>query len=105
MHVVIFELEPNADRKDEYLEIAGTLRAELETVDGFISVERFESLGRPCKLLSLSTWRDETAIKNWRERASHKAAQDKGRKSLFDRYRIRVAQVVRDYEFQTSPWS
>ncbi|MBM85712.1 MAG: antibiotic biosynthesis monooxygenase [Rhodospirillaceae bacterium] len=104
MHVVIFEVEPNAEGREEYLEIAATLRAELETVEGFISIERFQSLVEPCKLLSLSTWRDEAAIKNWRDRASHKTAQDKGRKSLFEHYRIRVARVVRDYELDTSPW-
>ena len=105
MHIVIFEVEPSAEGKDEYLEIATRLRAELETVDGFISIERFESLVDPCKILSLSTWRDEAAIKRWRDRASHKTAQDRGRQSLFERYRIRVAQVVRDYELETSPWS
>ncbi len=104
MHVVIFEVEPTADGKAEYLDIASQLRNELEDVDGFVSIERFESLTAPGKILSLSTWRDEAAIRIWRERAAHQAAQDRGRVDLFERYRIRVAEVVRDYDLETSPW-
>ena len=104
MHVVIFEVVPTADGRDEYLDIAGRLRDELETIDGFIAIERFESLVQPGKILSLSTWRDEAAIREWRERTTHQAAQERGRNTLFEHYRIRVAEVVRDYELETSPW-
>jgi heme-degrading monooxygenase HmoA len=104
MHVVIFEVEPTEEGRATYLEIAGQLRAELETIDGFISIERFESLVTPGKVLSLSTWRDEASIQRWRDRETHRAAQDRGRDELFKRYRIRVADVVRDYELETSPW-
>lgn len=104
MHAVIFEAEPTAEGKAEYLDIAARLRAELDTVDGFVSIERFESLATPGKVLSLSFWRDEEAIRRWRERESHRAAQDRGRAALFADYRIRVAEVVRDYRRETSPW-
>jgi heme-degrading monooxygenase HmoA len=104
MHVVIFEVEPTEEGRATYLEIAGQLRAELETIDGFISIERFESLVTPGKVLSLATWRDEASIQRWRDRETHRAAQDRGRDELFKRYRIRVADVVRDYELETSPW-
>ena len=104
MHVVIFEVEPTEEGRASYLEIAGQLRAELETIDGFIAIERFESLITPGKVLSLSTWRDEPSIQRWREREAHRAAQDRGRDELFRRYRIRVAEVVRDYDLETSPW-
>ena len=104
MHVVIFEVEPTAGGRDEYLDIAARLRRELETVDGFVSIERFESLVQPGKILSLSTWRDEAAIQQWRETEPHQDAQERGRTALFERYRIRVAEVVRDYELETSPW-
>ncbi len=104
MHVVIFEVEPSAGNRDKYLEIAARLRQELEAVDGFISIERFESLVRPGKILSLSTWRDEAAIARWREHAGHRDAQEFGRTALFERYRIRVAEVIRDYALETSPW-
>ncbi len=104
MHVVIFEVEPTADGRDEYLDIAAQLRSELETVDGFVAIERFESLVQPGKILSLSTWRDEAAIRRWRETAPHLDAQERGRTALFERYRIRVAEVVRDYGLETSPW-
>lgn len=97
MHVVIFEVEPKAEGREPYLAIAAELRAELEKIDGFVSVERFQSLTNPAKLLSLSVWRDEAALARWRAHAQHRAAQDRGRSSLFRDYRIRVAQVLRDY--------
>ncbi len=104
MHVVVFEVEPVAGGRAEYLEIAARLRQELQNVDGFISIERFESLTQTGKILSLSTWRDEAAITRWREHAGHQGAQELGRSKLFKQYRIRVAEVVRDYEHGTSPW-
>lgn len=104
MHVVIFEVTPRDGATDSYLDIAGALRAELETIEGFVSVERFQSLTTPGKILSLSTWEDEAAIARWRSRANHRAAQDRGRDDLFERYRIRVAEVIRDYDRDSSPW-
>ena len=104
MYAVIFEVEPNPEDKVTYLEIAAQLRSELETIDGFISVERFQSLNNPNKLLSLSIWRDENAIMYWREKKSHQDAQNKGREKLFSAYRIRVAHVLRDYDLMSSPW-
>jgi heme-degrading monooxygenase HmoA len=97
MMVVIFEVEPDPARRQEYLDTAAALRAELEAIDGFISVERFESLSQPGKILSLSFWRDEEAVKRWRNLPSHRAAQALGRQSVFRDYRLRVAEVVRDY--------
>ncbi len=97
MIAVIFEVYPKDGRKDEYLEIAAHLRRLLDDIDGFISIERFQSLADPSKILSLSFWRDEEAIKQWRELEPHRAAQSKGRASVFDNYRLRIAGVVRDY--------
>ena len=97
MLAVIFELEPDAASRDRYLDIATSLRPLLEQVDGFISIERFESLSQPGKLLSLSFWRDEAAIRAWRNLEQHRRAQKSGREGLFNDYRLRVAQVVRDY--------
>lgn len=97
MHIVIFEVTPKAERYDEYLSIAASLRSELEKIDGFISVERFSSLTDEGKLLSLSTWRDEEAVIAWRENMQHNAAQNRGRQDIFASYRIRVATVIRDY--------
>lgn len=97
MYAVIFEVQPKPEHFDDYLSIAGELRSELEKIDGFISVERFSSLVEDGKILSLSFWRDEAAIKRWREHAEHRAAQGKGRGELFQDYRLRVASVVRDY--------
>jgi len=99
MIAVIFEVEINAGQKAQYLDIAASLRPLLEEIDGFISVERFQSLTAPEKLLSLSYWRDETAIKAWRELEKHRAAQQKGQEEVFASYSIRVATVVRDYNF------
>ena len=97
MIAVIFEVFPAEGRKGDYLEHAARLKTELECMDGFISVERFQSLTDPDKLLSLSFWRDEEAVAGWRARACHRAAQSAGRNGIFRDYRLRVAAVSRDY--------
>ena len=100
MMAVIFELWPAEGRAQEYFSIAAALRADLEKIDGFVSIERFESLATPGKFLSLSFWRDEEAIRQWRNLEAHRAAQAKGRGGIFADYRLRVASVVRDYGFR-----
>ena len=97
MLAVIFEVIPAPGRKQEYLELAAQLRPELEKIDGFISVERFASLTDENKLLSLSFWRDEEAVRNWRNLTGHREAQARGRSGVFADYRLRIAGVVRDY--------
>ena len=97
MIAVIFEVEPHPARKQEYLDTAAALREELLSIDGFISVERFQSLTNPEKILSLSLWRDEAAVKAWRSKANHRDAQRAGREGIFRDYRLRVASVIRDY--------
>jgi heme-degrading monooxygenase HmoA len=97
MHVVIFEVQPKPGREQDYLAVAQQLRTELEQIDGFISVERFASLYNEGKMLSLSFWRDEAAVKRWREHVRHREAQRRGREEIFADYRIRVGAVVRDY--------
>jgi len=97
MIAVIFEVVPAEGALPGYLEHAKRLRPELEAMDGFISVERFQSLTDPAKLLSLSFWRDEAAVKAWRNHAMHRATQAAGRDGMFAGYRLRVAAVIRDY--------
>ena len=97
MIAVIFEVWPEPDRKQEYLDLAAGLRPLLEQVDGFISIERFESLSEPGKLLSLSIFRDEAAVERWRQLEQHRIAQARGRDGIFRDYRLRVAGVIRDY--------
>ena len=97
MIAVIFEVEVKAERKEEYLKIASELRNELKAIDGFISIERFQSLVNEEKLVSLSFWESEQAITVWRNNLNHKIAQQKGRSTLFSDYRLRVAKIVRDY--------
>lgn len=97
MIAVIFEVEPANGNPEPYLAIATGLIEELRAVDGFISVERFQSLSNPGKLLSLSFWRDEDAVRRWRSLESHRRAQQAGRGGVFAGYRLRVAQVLRDY--------
>ena len=97
MIAVIFEVEPAQGDPAPYLHIAAGLIDELRTIDGFISVERFQSLSAPGKLLSLSFWRDEAAVQRWRSLESHRRAQEAGRGGVFEGYRLRVAQVLRDY--------
>ena len=97
MIAVIFEVWAHEDHRQRYLDIAAALRPLLSGIDGFISIERFQSLTEPGKLLSLSFWRDEAAVAEWRRLEAHREAQSEGRESVFRDYRLRVAQVVRDY--------
>jgi heme-degrading monooxygenase HmoA len=97
MIAVIFEVWPAPDRKQNYLDLAAALRPLLEQIDGFISIERFESLSEPGKILSLSFFRDEAAVQAWRNTMEHRAAQAQGRAGVFRDYRLRIAGVVRDY--------
>jgi heme-degrading monooxygenase HmoA len=103
MIAVIFEVWPASGRADDYLSTAAELRPLLEAIDGFVSVERFESLAEPGKYLSLSFFRDEAAAHAWRNTAEHRAAQAKGRSGVFHDYRLRVAEVVRDYGLDRRP--
>ncbi|GGC78668.1 antibiotic biosynthesis monooxygenase family protein [Undibacterium terreum] len=97
MIAVIFEVRPLADKRDTYLGIAASLRSTLEKMPGFISVERFQSISDPGKMLSLSFWEDEESVKGWRNLELHRDAQARGRESVFEDYRLRVAGVLRDY--------
>ena len=97
MIAVIFEVWPKPGHKQQYLDLAAELRPLLEGIDGFISVERFESLYEPGKMLSLSFFRDEAAVQAWRNLEAHRAAQAKGRTEVFSDYRLRIAGVIRDY--------
>lgn len=97
MIAVIFEVVPHPGRKQDYLDYAATLRPLVERIDGFISVERFQSLADPDRLLSLSVFRDEAALEQWRNIEAHRAAQQAGRRGLFADYRLRIASVIRDY--------
>ncbi len=97
MIAVIFEVLPRPERRQDYLDIAANLAPVLRKIDGFASIERFESLTTPGKILSLSLWRDEEAVAAWRRLETHRAAQKAGRREVFADYRLRVASVVRDY--------
>ena len=97
MIAIIFEVWPKADEKQNYLDTAAVLRKELEQIEGFISVERFESISEPGKMLSLSFFKDEDAVDQWRNLSVHRAAQSAGRNKFFSDYRLRVSSVLRDY--------
>ena len=97
MIAVIFEVEPAEGRRDAYLDIAAALKPRLVEMDGFISIERFQSLADPGRILSLSFWRDEDAVRGWRKLEDHRRAQEAGRGGIFADYRLRVARVLRDY--------
>ena len=98
MIAVIFEVEVDAETGQRYFDLAASLRPELEKADGFISVERFQSLTTENKYVSLSFWRDRAAVEAWYRHTGHKGAQAEGRASVFRNYRIRVAEVFRDYD-------
>jgi heme-degrading monooxygenase HmoA len=97
MVTVIFEVWPHPEHKDGYLNWAAELKEELVKMEGFLSIERFQSLTEPDKLLSLQFWRDEHCLAAWRNKEAHRAAQSAGRQTMFREYRLRIAEVVRDY--------
>lgn len=97
MIAVIFEFTPAEGRVQDYLDLAAALKDEVERADGFISIERFSSLTTAGKYVSISYWRDEEAVRRWRNVARHREAQAKGRGGIFTGYRLRVASVLRDY--------
>jgi heme-degrading monooxygenase HmoA len=97
MIAVIFEVWPTEGRAAEYFDLAAALKTDLERIDGFVSIERFESLTTRGKYLSLSFWRDEDSVRAWRTLGAHRVAQAKGRGGVFADYRLRVASVLRDY--------
>ena len=97
MMAVIFEVTPAPGQRSAYLDAAAALKPLLTQIDGFVSIERFESLSAPGKLLSLSLWRDEEAVARWRQQEAHRSTQAAGRDHVFADYRLRVAAVVRDY--------
>ena len=102
MYVVIFEVYPHASQKNRYFELAAQLRETLVQQPGFVQIERFQSLIDEGKILSLSCWESEEAIAGWRNHAEHMVMQKEGKATVFDPYRLRVAQVVRDYDFSSS---
>ncbi len=102
MYLIIFEAYPHASQKDRYFELAAQLREDLINQPGFIHVERFQSLVDEGKILSLSCWESEEAIAGWRNHAEHMVVQKEGKEKIFDSYRLRVAEVVRDYGFSRS---
>ena len=97
MIAIIFEVEPADGQQEAYLDVAAAMRPLIDQIDGFISVERFQSLTNPGKLLSLSFFRDEAAVNEWRQLTQHRSAQSKGRAGIFKDYRLKVAHVMRDY--------
>ncbi|WP_058910488.1 antibiotic biosynthesis monooxygenase family protein [Entomohabitans teleogrylli] len=103
MIAVIFEAQPFPAQQPRYLALAAELKPLLQEVDGFISIERFQSLTQPGKILSLSWWRDEEAVQAWRNQVDHQAAQREGQEAIFSHYRLRVAAVLRDYSRTAQP--
>lgn len=103
MFVIIFEVIPHASQKDRYFELAAQLRETLVKQPGFLQIERFQSLVDEGKILSLSSWESEEAIAAWRNQADHMLAQKEGKEKIFDSYRLRVVQVVREYSFSSAP--
>ena len=102
MYLIIFEVYPHDDQKNRYFELAAQLRETLHKQPGFMHVERFQSLVDEGKILSLSCWETDEAIANWRQYAGHMVVQAEGKRSVFKSYRLRVTDVIRDYEFSGS---
>ena len=98
MIAVIFEFTAAEGRFADYKRLAEGLSEEVRNFDGFISIERFQSINDPARFVSLSFWRDEEAVRKWRNVQKHREAQAKGRGGIFSSYRLRIASIIRDYE-------
>lgn len=105
MIAVLFEADAISEQQDRYFELAAELKPLLDDVKGFISIERFQSLSTPGKILSLSWWENEASVLAWKNNLKHQAAQSEGRNSIFSFYRIRVAEVLRDYSSEKGGYS
>ncbi len=101
MIAVIFEFTAAPERRDDYLELAAGLNEEVKDFDGFLAIERFQSLSSPDRYVSLSFWRDEEAVRKWRNLQKHREAQAKGRGGIFSAYRLRICKVLRDYGMES----
>lgn len=97
MIVVVFQVTMREGQEQRYFDLAAELRPELEKIEGFVSVERFQSLATPGKYVSLSFWRDEEAVRRWRSQGAHRIAQELGKKEIFADFRISIGHLVRDY--------
>ena len=104
MVIVVFELKMKPEVEDRYFGLAAMMRQEVESQPGFLGIERFESLSEEGKFVSISAWEDENAVNAWRQNMKHRLAQDEGRAEIFTDYRLRVAEVIRDYTLETSPF-
>ena len=100
MIAVIFEFTPAEGRKQDYFDLVAGLKPELEKAEGFLSIERFESITTPGKFVSLQFWRDEECVRKWRNLQQHRDAQAQGRGGVFSGYRLRIASVIRDYTLE-----
>jgi len=100
MIAVIFEVTPAEGRFQEYMDLVAQLKPELDRADGFLSIERFQSISTPGKYVSLQFWRDEESVRKWRNLQQHREAQKKGRAGIFASYRLRIASVLRDYTME-----
>ena len=100
MNIVVFEFTLNEGVRDRYFELAAKMREEIENQPGFISIERFESLNDKSKVVSISTWESDDAIKDWKKNLEHRQAQREGKENIFASFRLRVAEVIRDYGFE-----
>ena len=102
MHIVVFEFMLKDNVRDRYFELAAQMREQVEQQPGFISIERFESLNDPAKVVSISSWESDEAIKAWKKNLQHREAQNEGKDSIFASFRLRVAEVIRDYSFDNA---
>ncbi|WP_105631557.1 antibiotic biosynthesis monooxygenase family protein [Cronobacter dublinensis] len=101
MIAVLFEAQALPQAQQRYFDLAAGLKPLLADAPGFIDLERFQSLTAPDRFLSLSWWESEEAVRQWKGNLMHQAAQQEGKARIFAHYRIRVAQVLRDYSSDT----
>ncbi len=51
-------------------------------------------------MLSLSWWENEYAVLQWKNHVLHAKAQQEGRETICDFYKISIAHITREYSFK-----
>ncbi len=66
--------------------------------EGFIDVESASRTSDGFGI-TVSYWRDLESIRKWKNVSEHAAAQKMGREAFYQNYRLRIARVEREYDF------
>jgi heme-degrading monooxygenase HmoA len=94
-YAVIFTSQRTAAEQEGYGAMTDRMVELASQQPGFLGVE---STRDPAGVgITVSYWESLDAIRHWRENAEHKVAQRKGRETWYERFRLRICRVEREY--------